>query len=541
MDRLMKLFSTSLSLLILSACGSSFEIDFGGNGDDRVYPTVTTLPAENVLPHSALLQGTFNPNGTETTAYFKWGGDPTLLDNIEAWGASGTGTSTINFSEEISQLSSDTQYYFKLYAYTDEYAGASGAILNFKTPYELDMYWARTYGGSENEYPGMISLTLDGGYLLTSWTHSLITGEHDDQPNTDLWVIKLDSEGRIVWQKQYRELPFFVSGGSFGIQLSNGEFIVAANRYRSIDNQITTDPWLIKLGATGSIIWQKSFDKGHIESLINDGGDNLLVAGFYLDEAGMNDYWLMKLNNAGEVLWQKSYGTGQTDDRIGSIVQTVDGYMVAGSMDGRSWLLEVDEAGNVLWQKLYSCNNAIAIDLPIKRVAYDSSDGYTLIGSSYRLLVAKVGLNGAVQWVRNYGLGKGNAIVRSNDGSHIFGGQVENKNGLIKIDENGDIIWSKLYGTRKGTVTSLRAEVNNDIIFASVYEKAYDDNDIQVIKLPANGVLSPITMDIALTPEDMVCSFQEDTFVSASATSSAASSTSASVLNTYATVLQQSP
>jgi len=496
---------------------------------------VATLPATNILPHRAVLEGIFNPNGVEYTAFFKWGGDPTLNDYEEAWGVTDSGTATIDLSIEISQLSSDTEYYFRAVAGT-----VSGAILNFKTPYVTEPYWARTYGGNYYEYPSMISLTTDGGYLVTGSTSSYITGEeavYGTTANTNLWIIKLNSEGKIIWQKQYRE-PDSYAHTVTGYQLSNGEIIVVANYKQSID-QVSSYPLLLRLREDGAIISQKIFNKGFIKTVIDVGNDNLLVAGSYKDPAGNRDYWLLKLNSSGQVLWQKSYGTEQTDDEISAIVQTANGYMMAGSMDGDSWLLEVDELGNILWQKLYSCNISTGEDLPVNGVAYDSNDGYTLVGDSINLLIARVGLDGSVQWAKNYGSGKGKTITHSGDGGYVIGGRGAS-NGLIKIDKHGGIIWSKIYG--KGYITSTTADVNNDIIFSSMHDAfSYDDDDIQVVKLPANGSLPPISTDITLTPEDMECSFQENTFVSSTATSSATSSTSVSAVNTFATVLQQAP
>lgn len=528
MGRLTKLFLTSLCLLVLSACGGS---------DDSIYPSVTTLPATNILPHSAVLEGAFNPNGVEFTAWFKWSGDPTLIDYEEAWGVTDSGTSTIDLSIEINQLSSDTKYYFRAVSAT-----VSGAILNFKTPYVTEPYWARTYGGNYYESPSMISLTTDGGYLVTGSTGSNITGEEGEwgsRPNTNLWVIKLNSEGKIIWQKQYREPDSFSFNGT-GYQLSNKELIVVSNYKQSID-QVSSYPLLLRLREDGAIISQKVFNKGFINTAIDVGNDNLLVAGSYKDPAGNRDYWLFKLNSSGQILWEKSYGTDQTNDVLNAIVQTANGYMMAGSMDGNSWLLEVDQLGNILWQKLYSCNISTGEDLPVNEVAYDSNDGYTLVGDSINLLVARVGLDGSVQWVKKYGSGKGNTITNSGDGGYVIGGR-GSSNGLMKIDKDGGIIWSKLYGTREGYITSTALDVNNDIIFASMHDAfSYDDNDIQVVKVPANGSLPPITTDITLTPEDMECSFQENTFVNATATSIATSSSSASAVNTFATILQQAP
>ena len=524
--------------IIATSGHDSLEIDFGGGDvDDRIYPTVTTLPATNVLPHSALLQGAVNPNGVETTTYFLWGGHPTLSDSIDASGINGSGTSTINFSNDISQLSSDTQYYFMVGAYTVEYASASGAVLDFKTPYAVEPYWARSYGGEDDEYPTMISLVTDGGYLITGSTDSTITALIDNNLNTQMWVIRLNSDGKVVWQKQYHNLLSVVDSGA-GIQLSNGDFVIASNNYLDDDSGLVSYPWIARLDMNGSIVTQRILGRGRIKTVIVDGSDNLLIIGFYLDTTGKKDYWLVKLNSSGEILWQKTYGTTQTNDLVSSIAQTTNGYMITGSMNDRSWLLEVDGQGNILWQKLYSCNDLI--DLPINGVVYDPDDGYVLLGNGSTLLAAKVGLDGSVQWVRKYGLGRGKTIIHSGDGGYVIGGRHGNTNGLIKIDKSGNIIWSKVYGASSGTVLSARLDVNNDIVFTS-YMDTYNSYDIQVVKLPANGSLPPISTDITLTPEDMECSFQEDTFVSASTISSVTSSASVSPLNTFATVLQQAP
>jgi hypothetical protein len=522
------------TISIIRCGGSSFE--WYDPVDTRVYPSVTTLPATNILPHSAILEGTFNPNGVEHTAWFKWGGDPALIDYDEAWGVTDSGTSTIDLSIEINQLSSDAAYYFRAVSGT-----VSGAILNFKTPYVTEPYWARTYGGKYNEYPSMISLTTDGGYLVTASTSSYITGEeavYGTTNNTNLWIIKLNSEGKIVWQKQYREPNSYAYSGA-GYQISNGEIIVVANYKQSID-QSRSYPLFLRLSGDGSVISQKIFNNGYISTAVIDSNDNLLVAGSYRDTAGNRDYWLLKLNNTGQILWEKSYGTEQTNDVLSAIVQTANGYMMAGARDGDSWLVEIDQLGNILWQKLYSCNIPTGEALPVNGVAYDSNDGYTLVGDSINMLIARVGLDGSVQWVKKYGSGEGHTIANSGDGGYVIGGRGAS-NGLTKIDKDGGIIWSKLYGTKKGYVTSTALDVSNDIIFTSIHDAFPYDYNTQVAKLPANGLLPPIATDISVTPEDMECSFQENTFVTATATSVTASSSSVSAINTFATILQQAP
>ena len=58
-------------------------------------------------------------------------------------------------------------------------------------------YWARTYGGSDAESAEAIQQTSDGGYIVAGRTRSFGAG------NYDTWVLKLNSDGSIAWQKTY--------------------------------------------------------------------------------------------------------------------------------------------------------------------------------------------------------------------------------------------------------------------------------------------------------------------------------------------------
>ena len=58
--------------------------------------------------------------------------------------------------------------------------------------------WVTTYGGTGSLADEMRSVrrTSDGGYIIAGETNSF--GE-----NSDAWVMKLDKDGNIIWQKTY--------------------------------------------------------------------------------------------------------------------------------------------------------------------------------------------------------------------------------------------------------------------------------------------------------------------------------------------------
>ena len=49
--------------------------------------------------------------------------------------------------------------------------------------------WQKTYGGSNRDNVHTIQQTIDGGYIVAGWTASFGAGSED------MWILKLDSSG----------------------------------------------------------------------------------------------------------------------------------------------------------------------------------------------------------------------------------------------------------------------------------------------------------------------------------------------------------
>ena len=93
--------------------------DFGiVYGNDQSFavgfaPTVTTLSAVNSA-NGSTLYGTVNPNGGDTTVYFRWGS--TAITNLTPSIDIGAGTNSLNVSSFITGLAQWTRYYFQVVA-----------------------------------------------------------------------------------------------------------------------------------------------------------------------------------------------------------------------------------------------------------------------------------------------------------------------------------------------------------------------------------------------------------------------------------------
>ena len=217
------------------------------------------------------------------------------------------------------------------------------------------LVWQKCLGGSDRDGANAVQQTADGGYIVAGITVSTdgdVTGNHG---SSDAWVMKLNATGDPVWQRCLGGTSYDEANAVQ--QTADGGYIVAGET-RSADGDVTGnhggygDFWVVKLDATGSIVWQKCLggsgeDIAHAIQQTADGG--YLVAGSTQstngDVSGVHggygytpvDVWVVKLDATGGLVWQKCLG-GSSSDWAFAARQTADGgYIIAGetySTDG---------------------------------------------------------------------------------------------------------------------------------------------------------------------------------------------------------------
>jgi hypothetical protein len=223
--------------------------------------------------------------------------------------------------------------------------------------------WQKCYGGTNDDGFSSIELTNDG-YIVAGYTNStdddILVGGSTQHGGQDAWVVKLNTDGSINWQKCYGGTQYENTFTS--IKKTTGGGYVMATITNSNDNDVSIggstyhggfDFWVVKLNADGSINWQKCYggtgnennpaiqqtnEGGYIlfGSTTSTDGDAKLYDGGY--HSGSNaDAWLLKLDNVGKISWGKFYGGSQLDFAT-SVQQVFDGcYVIAGytnSTDG---------------------------------------------------------------------------------------------------------------------------------------------------------------------------------------------------------------
>ena len=236
--------------------------------------------------------------------------------------------------------------------------------------------WQKCIGGTKGDVINSIKKTTDNGYILAGYTNSNdgdVSGLHGS--NNDVWVVKLNSSGSIVWQKC---LGGTSSDKAYAIvQTSDGGYILAATS-SSNDGDVSGnhgqgDFWVVKLDDTGHIQWQRSLggtQQDDAQSIIQTKDGGYMVVGQSSSNDGdvsgnhgNTDCWVVKLSSTGATSWQKCFGGG-LGESFDAVQQTYDsGYVFAGftySGDGdvkgihgldQYWVVRANNTGKLIWQK----------------------------------------------------------------------------------------------------------------------------------------------------------------------------------------------
>lgn len=321
--------------------------------------------------------------------------------------------------------------------------------------YTGEIDFIKTYGGSNEDYANSIVRSNDGGYMVLGSTKStdgdLAARTSDD---IDYWLLKLNATGDIIWSKTY--------GGT--------------------DDDIATTI-------------TKTSDGGYALSGFSRSSDGDVTA-----NAGFQDFWVVKITSDGTLQWQKSIGFSGLDQAF-KMFETAEGnFFVTGFFDvsacgedpcpgdellpgnqtvlsknskhgvGEYWAILLDENGEKIWRNYYGgTNNDRSYD------ALQTSDGgFLLTGSSesidfditdekgsYDFWAVRIDAAGEIIWTKSFGgseIDVSYAVTKTPDGNYIMVGDSRSEDQdvtafygnadawAVKFDDNGTKIWQKSYG-----------------------------------------------------------------------------------------------
>jgi hypothetical protein len=221
--------------------------------------------------------------------------------------------------------------------------------------------WERCYGGSGFDAFYAMHLTNDGGCILAGETSSTNGDVTLNNGVEDYWVVKVDAQGNLEWQKSL--------GGSsqdkaYGVrQTASGEFLVTG--YTSSSNGDVTghqgfeDIWIVKLDASSNIIWQRSLggtQSDYAYSAIVHGDESITLVGstYSIDgditqNSGAMDSWLLRLNADGSLRWQKTLGGTEAEASRSGFRSTDGGLVMTGYTNSNDGDVSGNHGGGDYW------------------------------------------------------------------------------------------------------------------------------------------------------------------------------------------------
>jgi len=324
-----------------------------------------------------------------------------------------------------------------------------------------DLLWHNTYGGPMGECCYSIQQTADGGYILAGDV------QNSESPYSywDFFMVKADENGDSLWSRQF--------GGDYDdecravVETSDGGYVVAG---RTLSFDIGGgDFWLIKTDENGNRLWSRTYggtSTDFCESVQQTADGGYILAGWtYSFGAGNADFMVLKTDEYGDSLWCSIWG-GPNADVPKHVQQTSDGgYVVAGyttsfGIGSENFrLLKMDQNGDSLWSRTYSglyddyCESALQT----------SDGGYVLAGRTesfgagdYDCWIVKTDENGDSLWSRTFGgldYDCCKSVIETSDSRYILAGWTSSFGAgskdfwLIKVDSDGDSLWSQTYGS----------------------------------------------------------------------------------------------
>lgn len=201
-----------------------------------------------------------------------------------------------------------------------------------------NLLWLKSFGTEFSDGAEEIIKTKDSCYVICGYVNFFYA---------DYYIFKIDAEGEILWQQTYGGSDFDQANGIF--ELSNGDIVVCGET-NSNDGDISyahgsSDNWVLCLDVEGAMIWERTYGgssadigyqifESHDFSILISGSTTTHNDGDIVGHHGASlnaDFWIMKIDYLGVIKWTNCYGGFNPEWGYGA-TQLIDStYVIVGT------------------------------------------------------------------------------------------------------------------------------------------------------------------------------------------------------------------
>lgn len=352
----------------------------------------------------------------------------------------------------------------------------------------------KVFGGEGYDTFNDITATPDGGYIAVGVSSSLQGDGTGSKGGQDMWAVKFTADGEKVWHKKFGGTLDDAANSIIRTPANN--YIILGSTL-SNDGDVTDykgngDAWLIEIDGDGNLLWQKTLGGSGEEKLYNlkpSGDGSYLMAGWTLsndgdvsDNAGDKDAWIVSVDEEGNIAWNETYGGTEEDLAYDATPVSDGGYIFCGrlkSMDGdgsgrtsetyAAWIVKLNPE-HAIGGKIYLGET----EFDFGAVALEASNGdYVIAGETNTpsafdnfhanrdVFICRLDATGNIKWRKAFGgsmRDEPGDLIETDDGDFVLGGLSTSSDGdltrngggedgwLLRVEGDGDVVNSLSIG-----------------------------------------------------------------------------------------------
>ena len=227
-----------------------------------------------------------------------------------------------------------------------------------------ELLWAFAMGGTKSDFLSKMAIDKDNNILLVGSFQDTVDFDPSSRVDygyakstADIFVMKLDAQGKLVWKKTIGGSGTDV-GNTITVDANNDvivsgifskttDFDPGKNKYE-MSSKNYSDVFILKLSTKGEFVWAKSIEGDYSKAasgLAVDNQQNILLTGYFEDTANFNtdpgkalhliskgsiDFYVLKLNTKGDFIWAHATGGIGPDNTTSLTVLSNNNIVVAG-------------------------------------------------------------------------------------------------------------------------------------------------------------------------------------------------------------------